>query len=144
MRHAVNIGAAVSVRAVYDSIAADYDRQLSSELDAKPIDRAVLCALVELVGTGIIADVGCGPGHVTRYLADHHSDVIGLDLSPQMIAIANARASELTFAVASMTHLPVADSSWGGAVALYSIIHMPASERARAFSEFARAIRPQG
>jgi ubiquinone/menaquinone biosynthesis C-methylase UbiE len=57
------------VQAAYDAVAREYDRQLSNELDVKPLDRALLMALMELVGTGTIADVGCGPGHVTRFLA---------------------------------------------------------------------------
>jgi ubiquinone/menaquinone biosynthesis C-methylase UbiE len=99
---------------------------------------------VELVGTGVIADVGCGPGHVTRYLAHHHGDVVGIDLSPGMIAVARTRAPELLLTVGSMLSLPVADRALAGAVALYSIIHLTADERATAFSEFARAIAPGG
>lgn len=76
---------AVGVRATYDAIAAEYDRQLGDELDGKPLDRALLTGFVELVGTGRIADVGCGPGHVTRFLADQRAEVVGLDLSPGMI-----------------------------------------------------------
>lgn len=125
---------------MYDAVAETYDRQFGDELDAKPLDRAVLTALVELVGMGTIADVGCGPGHVTRYLAHHHSDVVGIDLSPGMIALATARSPELSFVVGSMLSLPVADRAWAGVVALYSIIHLNADQRATAFSEFARAL----
>jgi ubiquinone/menaquinone biosynthesis C-methylase UbiE len=131
---------AVGAQSVYDAVAEAYDRQFGDELDAKPLDRALLTALVEFVGMGTIADVGCGPGHVTRYLAQHHSDVIGIDLSPRMIALAKARGPELSFAVGSMLSLPVPDQAWAGAVALYSIIHLNADERATAFREFARAL----
>lgn len=130
----------VGARSVYDAVAETYDRQFGDELDAKPLDRAVLTALVELVGTGTIADVGCGPGHVTRYLARDHSDVVGIDVSPRMIALATAHSPELSFAVGSMLSLPVADRAWAGVVALYSIIHLNADQRATAFSEFARAL----
>jgi ubiquinone/menaquinone biosynthesis C-methylase UbiE len=134
----------VGARAVYDAVADAYDRQFNNELDGKPLDRAVLAAFAELVGTGTIADVGCGPGHVTRYLAHLHRDVVGIDLSPGMIAVARARAPELTFTVGSMLALPVADRAWAGAVALYSIIHLTSDERRTAFGEFARAIGPGG
>lgn len=131
---------AVGAQSVYDTVAEAYDRQFGDELDAKPLDRAILTALVEQVGRGTIADVGCGPGHVTRYLARNHSDVVGIDLSPRMIDLATARSPELSFVVGSMLSLPVADGTWAGAVALYSIIHLNADERATAFSEFARAL----
>jgi SAM-dependent methyltransferase len=36
---------------------------------------------------GPITDIGCGPGHVTRFLAARCEDVVGLDLSPEMIAM---------------------------------------------------------
>jgi len=136
---------AVGVRAAYDAVARAYDRQFGDELDGKPLDRALLAVLVELVGTGTIADVGCGPGHVTRYLATQHADdVVGVDLSPGMIAVARERAPELTFTVGSMLLLPTTDAAWAGAVSLYSIIHLTADERAAACREFARVIQPGG
>ncbi len=132
------------VRSAYDAIASAYDTQFADELDRKPLERGLLAAFIELVGTGTVADVGCGPGHVTRFMAALHEDLIGIDLSPQMVAIARERAPQLRFEVASMLALPVARGSWAGAVALYSIIHLNADERALAFREFARTIRPAG
>ena len=132
------------VRATYDAVAEEYDRSLADELDGKPLDRALLTAFVELVGEGIIADLGCGPGHVTRFLAAQHADVIGLDLSPRMIDIARSKASDLSFSVASLLELPADDSAWAGAIALYSIIHMSSSERRTAFSEIGRVLRRGG
>jgi SAM-dependent methyltransferase len=132
------------VRAAYDTIAGDYDRHIGDELDSKPLDRKLLETITELVKEGTIADVGCGPGHVTRFLAALHDDVIGIDLSPQMIAVAKDRAPNLRFLVASMLDLPVASGQWAGAVALYSIIHFDESERADAWRQLAKAVRPDG
>jgi SAM-dependent methyltransferase len=132
------------VRAAYDAIARAYDAQFASELDAKPLDRGLLAAFLDLAGEGTVADVGCGPGHVTRFLAARHPDVTGIDLSPGMIATARERAPELEFTVGSMLRLPAGDGAWAGAVALYSVIHLTAAERATACTEFARAIRPGG
>jgi len=135
---------AAGVQAAYDAVARDYDRQLADELDVKPLDRALLTALVELVGNGTIADVGCGPGHVTRYLAAQHGDVLGVDLSTAMIAIARERAPQLTFTTGSMLRLAATDAAWAGVVSLYSIIHLTANERPTAYSEFARVLQPGG
>jgi SAM-dependent methyltransferase len=128
----------------YDAIARAYDEQLRDELAHKPLDRALLTALLELAGAGTVADVGCGPGHVTRFLAQRHPDVIGVDLSPAMIEIARERSPGLPFTVAGMLSLPVGDDGWAAAVALYSIIHLGPAERLAAFRELARAIRPGG
>ncbi len=57
-----------ATRATYDAVAGDYAEHLSGELAAKPLDRALLAAFAELVrtaGIGPVADLGCGPGHVT-------------------------------------------------------------------------------
>jgi SAM-dependent methyltransferase len=144
--------AADAVRAAYDAVARAYDARLGDELDGKPLDRALLAGFVELAGAGTIADIGCGPGHVTQFLAARltarpaarHGDVTGIDLSPRMIDIARARAPELTFTVGSMLDLPAADGAFSGAVALYSIIHLSADDRALACREFARTVRPGG
>jgi SAM-dependent methyltransferase len=117
---------------------------LSDELDAKPLDRKLLETLAELVGGGRLADVGCGPGHVTRFLAGLQDDVIGVDDSPQMIVVAKDRAPELRFEVASMLDLPVASEAWAGAVAFYSVIHFDEGDRSKAWRELARVIRPDG
>jgi SAM-dependent methyltransferase len=135
---------AVGVRETYDAVASEYAAQLGDELAGKPLDRALLQAFVELAGPGTIADVGCGPGHVTRFLAARHDDVIGIDLSARMIDIARSQVPTPTFVVGSMLDLPAADDAWSGAVALYSIIHLRAAERAVACHEFARAVRPGG
>jgi hypothetical protein len=55
-------------RAAYDSVAADYAKRFQAELTGKPMDRALFSAFAELAlaaGGGPVADIGCGPGHVT-------------------------------------------------------------------------------
>lgn len=78
------------VRWTYDAVARAYDSEYSSEPTHKPLDRALLEGFVDLAGRGPIADLGCGPGHVTRFLADHGADVIGIDLSTGMLDVACA------------------------------------------------------
>lgn len=132
------------VQAAYDAVAGAYDEAIGEELARKPLDRALLACVADLAASGVLADVGCGPGHVTRLLAEHHSNVIGVDLSPGMIAVARDRAPSLDFRVASMLDLPATNGEWSGIVALYSIIHLSAFERATACREFARVLAPGG
>jgi trans-aconitate methyltransferase len=75
------------VRASYDAVAAQYAARLGDELSHKALDRGLLRAFLDLAGTGPIADLGCGPGHITRYLAARRPDVTGIDVSPHMIDI---------------------------------------------------------
>jgi SAM-dependent methyltransferase len=135
---------AVRVRSAYDAVASGYDDALHDEMEHKALDRALLQAFLELTGPGAIADVGCGPGQVSRFLAAAGAAVFGIDLSEVMVELARRRAADLPFAVGSMTELPIADGALAGAVAMYSIIHLSDELRAATFGELARVVRPGG
>jgi trans-aconitate methyltransferase len=60
----------------------------------------------------VIADIGCGPGHITRFLAARRDIVVCLDLSPAMIAVARQRNPPLRFGAASMLNLPCPDEAF--------------------------------
>jgi SAM-dependent methyltransferase len=130
-------------RRSYDRVAAQYATELGQELVAKPLDRALLNTLIELAGAGVIADVGCGPGHVAGHLAASGARVVGLDLSPTMCALGRTSTS-LPFAAADMTHLPVRSEQLAAIVSLYAVIHLDDDGRRAAYREFARALRPHG
>lgn len=133
-------------RASYDAVAEAYATAISGELADKPLDRALLDGFAELcrAAGGPVYDLGCGPGHVTAYLAERGVDARGLDLAPEMVRIARARHPALPFTVGSMTALEAQDGTWAGAAALYSIIHLDRAERRRAFREIARVLEPGG
>jgi SAM-dependent methyltransferase len=134
-------------KAAYDTVAVDYERLLRDELGARPLDRAMLAAFGELVGgaaAGPVADLGCGPGRVTAYLASLGVDVFGVDLSPEMVAVARERHPGLRFEVGSMTGLELADGSLGGAVAWHSTVHTPPELLPKVFGECRRALAPGG
>lgn len=137
-----------TTRDSYDVVALDYEDLLRDELAAKPIDRAVLGVFAELVqaaaSSGPVADVGCGPGRISAHLHSLGCDAFGVDLSPGMIAVARARHPELRFEVGSMTALDLPDSSLGGLVAWYSVIHIPSDLLPTVFAEFGRVLAPGG
>jgi SAM-dependent methyltransferase len=132
------------VRAGYDAVAPAYHAQFADELDHKPLERGLLDAFCDLSPDGTVADIGCGPGHITEFLAARRDDVVGMDLSPGMIEIARRHNPRLRFEVASMLRLPVPDGALAGVVAIYSIIHLDPAERGQAFAEFARTLAPDG
>jgi SAM-dependent methyltransferase len=118
-----------ATRASYDAVAAGYADAMSDELKHKPLDRALLTAFAEQIRPaatrqGRVWDLGCGPGHVTAFLAGLGLNASGVDLSEGMVVEARKRHPGLQFSVGSMTELPAPDGCWDGLVSFYSLIHM--------------------
>ncbi|GCE00788.1 class I SAM-dependent methyltransferase [Embleya hyalina] len=137
-----------TIRVSYDTVAADYARILSGELDVKPLDRAMLAAFGDLVGagdvTGPVADVGCGPGRIAAHLHALGVDVFGVDLSPAMVTVARRAHPHLEFREGSMAALDVEGDSLAGVVAWYSTVHTPPAELPDIYREFHRVLVPGG
>jgi SAM-dependent methyltransferase len=138
-----------ATRDAYDVLAADHADVVRWDptLASKPVDRALLAVFAEWIragGGGPVADVGCGSGRVTRFLADLGLDVFGVDLSPGMIGLARGLYPDLRFEIGSMLALDIPAASLGGVVAYYSIIHVPWEHRSRVFLELHRVLAPGG
>ncbi|WP_149825115.1 class I SAM-dependent DNA methyltransferase [Streptomyces tailanensis] len=135
-------------RTSYDTVAADYADLLREALAGKPYLRAALSLFADLVriadGGGPVADVGCGPGHVTAHLRELGVDAFGIDLSPVMIDVARRDHPGLRFEVGSMTDLDLADASLAGLLAFWSLIHVPDDAVPTVFAHFRRVLRPGG
>ncbi|WP_330184244.1 class I SAM-dependent methyltransferase [Nocardia sp. NBC_01503] len=134
-------------RESYDELAELYDTTFRQPIQENPFDRAMLDMFAAAVGdaeSGLVADLGCGPGRATRYLDELGLNVFGLDLSAEMIDRARAALPHLRFEIGSMEKLELADESLAGIVAWYSIIHTPPHRVPALLSEFARVIRPRG
>ncbi len=131
----------------YDAVAVRYAELARNELDALPLDRAVLAAFAELARStdaGPVAELGCGPGRVTAHLRDLGLDVFGVDLSPVMIELARETYPDLRFEVGSMDAMDLADGKLNGIVSWYSVIHTPPQDMPSYFAEFRRILAPGG
>ena len=132
-------------RESYDELAATYTERLFTELAGKPLDRHLLNRLAEDVrGHGLVADLGCGPGHVARYLHDQGVRMLGIDLSPRMIDSARQRSPDIEFRVGDMRALDLPDGALAGIVAFYSLIHIGEPEMGATLRELRRVLAPGG
>jgi SAM-dependent methyltransferase len=133
------------LRTSYDKVAEEYTRRISDELTHKPLDRQLLDRFADSMrGRGIVCDLGCGPGHVARYLHERQVDVIGIDISRAMVEQARRLNPSIHFQQGDMLSLEVEDGAWAGVVAFYSIINIPRGEVAAALGEIKRALQPGG
>ena len=129
----------------YDQVADEYVHHIFDELQHKPFDRQLLdrfAASVRAVGPA--CDMGCGPGHVARYLHERGVQVCGVDLSPAMVEWARRLTTGVEFRQGDMMALDEPDGAWAGIAAFYSIIHIAREEMAQALGELRRVLRPGG
>lgn len=135
----------MDIRASYDSAAEAYAEHLATELDHKPLDRHLLNRFAEETrGRGLVADLGCGPGQVARYLEEQGATVVGIDLSPEMIRVATGLHPGIEFRVGDMNRLDLPGASLAGIVAFYAIVHFSPAELGAIFEEFRRVLSPGG
>jgi ubiquinone/menaquinone biosynthesis C-methylase UbiE len=83
-------------------------------------------------------DVACGTGFLTRHL---HGDVVGLDQSEAMLALAGEQAPDATFVPGDALDLPFEDSAFERVFASYFYCHLEEDERVRFLSEARRVAR---
>jgi len=89
-----------------------------------------------------VCDVGCGPGHVGRYLTERSVNVFGLDLSPEMVALARRLNPSMRFEQGDLRALGLPDASLAGIVAFYSLIHLERAEIASASPSWPASLSP--
>lgn len=135
---------------MYDATAEAYAGAVGTAIGPAtegPIDRALLAAFVELLDDRrgeLVADVGCGPGRVAAYLAAHGMNVIGIDVSRQMLTVARRAYPGIAFEEGRLAALPLATRSLAGLVSWYSIIHTPPEDLGDVCAELARVVAPHG
>ena len=107
-----------------------------------PLRDAIAAAAVEYTsGDADVLDAGCGEGYYTAHALHAlqaqgaSPSVCGVDISRDALICAHRRAPELTLAVASIAHLPVADASCD------LVLNVFAPHDA---AEFARVLRTNG
>jgi ubiquinone/menaquinone biosynthesis C-methylase UbiE len=88
--------------------------------------------------------MGCGPGHVARYLHDAGVSIWGVDLSPAMVNQARKLNPGMLFREGTMMALDLPNASLSAITAFYAIVNISKASLPLVFSEMARALHPGG
>jgi demethylmenaquinone methyltransferase/2-methoxy-6-polyprenyl-1,4-benzoquinol methylase len=127
------------VREYYDRRATEYDDWYEGtglfSSRARPGWEAELLALLEVVSrlpTGRVLDVACGTGYLTRYL---RGEVVALDHSPRMMAMARRRLPEARLVRGDALALPLRSEIFDRVFTGHFYGHLQPEERAIFLSE---------
>ncbi len=141
-----------AIREVWNQRAQDYDREPGHGIRTSREEwawRRVLAAAFDRTQTETplrILDVGCGTGAITVVLATMGYQVTGIDLSPDMLAVARARAEErglpITLVEGQAEKLPFADGAFDVVFSRHLLWTLPRPRKT--IGEWARMTRPGG
>jgi SAM-dependent methyltransferase len=128
----------------YDAMGTSYERHAADSAYNAHYDRpAVLAALGPVRGLRVL-DAACGPGLYTQELVARGAVVVAFDASPVMLELARARNGDQVQVDQAILGqpLPYADGAFDLIVCALAIHY--ADDRAAAFAEFCRVLRPGG
>jgi SAM-dependent methyltransferase len=123
------------VKTYYDRRALEYDdwwlgRGRFADRDRPGWDEEVevLAELIAGLPPARALDVACGTGFLTRHL---RGDVVGLDQSERMLAVARERAARASFIRGDALELPFDDGEFDRVFTSYFYCHLEQDERRR-------------
>ncbi|TAJ20580.1 MAG: methyltransferase domain-containing protein [Dehalococcoidia bacterium] len=130
-----------TARDLFAPIASNYDRWSAVlSMGQDPRWRAEMVERLGAPSDARVLDVAAGTGLITRLLQRRVRQVVSLDLSADMLAMAHARGA--TAILATAEHLPLANGTFDAVTFGYLLRYMP--EPIIAMRELFRVMRPGG
>ena len=127
-------------RQSYDNSAAEYQE---STTKLQPQEQAH-AFLSRLSPNSKVLDLGCGPGRDAKYFTDHGHQVIGVDISPKMVALARDAAPQADFIVSDIESLSLQDNSLDAIWASASLLHVSKDQMPTVLAKLSRSLKPGG
>lgn len=123
----------------YDGWSATYDGE---DNGCFPMRDDVLTPMLDGLTPGRALDAACGTGAVAQLLVARGHHVVGIDISPAMLARARKTVPGATFMTGDITSLPLPDRDVDHVVCSLALTHLP--DLCPFFAETARVMRPGG
>lgn len=133
-------------RSIWDRLAPRYDRNVMA-VWKNAYELSIRKALAAISPGQQVLEIGCGTGIISFGVAPHVQRLIAVDLSPQMIAEARAKAqslavSNIDFHIGDGYSLPFADGCFD-VVLLFNVLHI-VQQPAALLREAHRLLKPGG
>jgi SAM-dependent methyltransferase len=126
-------------RAGYAAWSASYDEPGNPIV---ALEEPVVHALIEKAAPGRALDAACGTGRHARRLAELGHEVVGVDVSPEMLERARAAVPQATFHEGDLRALDEPDASFDLVVCGLALAHLP--DLGAGVAELARLLKPGG
>jgi ubiquinone/menaquinone biosynthesis C-methylase UbiE len=132
------------VQSHFGAAAADY---VTSKVHASGQDLAWVVEAAGLTGSERVLDVATGGGHTAFALAPGAAEVVALDITPEMLAVAQQEANRrhlhnISFLEGNAQSIPDADASFDVVACRQAAHHFPAVQQA--VREWARVLKAGG
>ncbi|NMC52654.1 MAG: class I SAM-dependent methyltransferase [Chloroflexi bacterium] len=133
-------------KSIWEKMAASYDKNVLASFE-EAYRLSIQKSIQAVSRKDRVLEIGCGTGLVTLGVAPHVKQIEGVDIAPQMIAIAQRKAAQqgvknVQFQVYDGYALPYEDASFD-AVLLFNILHI-VKEPHTPLREARRLLKPGG
>ena len=128
----------------FDQFAAEYAQRFM-DLNAYSDSMERFCDLIGNERPKIL-DLGCGPGNVTRLLKLRfpESEIIAIDLSPQMIEIARKQLPDVDFMVVDVRDISIIPVKFDAIMCSFCLPFLSKDDAAKLITDSARHLVPGG
>ena len=106
------------------------------------VEQPVVRSFIDATSPGRALDAACGTGRHTEYLCLRGFDTTGVDVTPEMLALAREKIPTARFAVGDLASLDFPDATFDLAVCALALDHC--TNLGRCVGEIARVVRPRG
>ena len=133
------------IRKAYDKAAVKYGESFYHELYFKHLDVKLLDMFCERVNPCMpVCEIGCGPGEISAYLRYKGLNLIGIDISEEMIRIARQLNPYVEFLTGDVFRLDFPGNYFSGVLALFLFVNYEIPEIKKAITEIRRVLIPDG
>jgi SAM-dependent methyltransferase len=106
------------------------------------LEEPVVWSVVDSLAPGRALDAGCGTGRHARHLVALGHEVVGVDVTPEMLSRAAANVPEATFMEADLRDVPAEDERFDLVVCGLALAHL--ADLDASVAELARVLKPGG
>lgn len=136
-----------ALRAEFDEWADEYEEDLvhpEGVLVGYAEARKRAASLVHIRPGDVVVDLGAGTGLFAECFLDRGPSIIGVDLSPRMLARAAAKHPDWQYAAGHFLAIPLPDRTADVVISAFAFHHLETAEWAFALREVRRIVKPAG